>query len=61
MENIARKKIELQANSVRISSELKDELFQKYNFPGMHVGWMIFCIENPEEPENPLNAFLSGE
>ncbi|MDP2719390.1 MAG: radical SAM protein [Dehalococcoidia bacterium] len=57
-ETVARKKIEIQAKGVRIPEELVDEMENKYNFPGVRFGWMIFCFKAPDG--ELLHTFVAG-
>jgi radical SAM protein (TIGR04043 family) len=57
-ESVARKKIELQARRVRIPEEYMDEMENKYNFPGVRLGWNIFCFEAPDN--KIIHTFVSG-
>jgi radical SAM protein (TIGR04043 family) len=57
-ESVARKKIELQAKGIRIPEEYMDEMENTYNFPGVRLGWNIFCFLAPDG--EVIYTFVSG-
>jgi radical SAM protein (TIGR04043 family) len=57
-ESAAIKKIELQARGIRIPPEYIDEIETKYNFPGIRLGWNIFCFLAPDN--EIIHTFISG-
>jgi radical SAM protein (TIGR04043 family) len=57
-ESAARKKIELQSKGIRIPEEYMDEMENKYNFPGVRLGWNIFCFQAPDN--EIIHTFVSG-
>jgi radical SAM protein (TIGR04043 family) len=57
-ESVARKKVELQSRGIRIPEEYMDEMENKYNFPGVRLGWNIFCFQAPDN--KIIHTFVSG-
>jgi biotin synthase-related radical SAM superfamily protein len=57
-ESVARKKVELQARGIRIPQEYMDDMENKYNFPGVRLGWNIFCFKAPDN--KIIHTFVSG-
>jgi radical SAM protein (TIGR04043 family) len=57
-ESAAVKKIELQARGIQIPPEYIDEIEEKYNFPGIRLGWNIFCFLAPDD--TVIHTFVSG-
>jgi radical SAM protein (TIGR04043 family) len=57
-ESVAKKKVELQARGIQIPQEYMEEMESKYNFPGVRLGWNIFCFKAPNN--KIIHTFVSG-